>query len=745
MFAVYMKSHRIIAGKIVVALLFAAFGAVRVLAQEQVVQFSASAYSVKESGATAKVTVTRSGGSAGTVTVDYATIDSGGGSAAVEADYGPTSGTLTFGPGVTSQFFLVPVVEDGLHENNETIVVELSNPTGAGIGSRANATITIGDNDPCFYTISPASHTLEWTGTGDVAPSIAVVATLGCDWTATEDADWIGIYQIIRNTDGTGEVIYTVDGNLGASPRSATITVAGKKFTVTQLSEPPPDVTAPTITFLAPAAGSRQTNSEITVTGRAADDVAVTSVEARVEQGATLGAWTPAEGTSSWSVVVSGLLPGTNTIRVRARDFAGNSNEMPRAVVHVEVSALTVVTNGLGSLTPFRNGQFLDVGTSYTVQARAAKTNFFTGWSGTVESTGNPFTFVMQPDFVLIGNFVPSPFIPVTGAYNGLITEEATNRVYTSGFLTAKVTGLGAFSAKMILGGKRLSFSGKFALDGKTTNTVVRSGTNDLTVVLALDIDTGTDQITGTITDGTWAAIITADRALYHKTTNPAPQAGAFTFIIPGDADRTGVEPGGDSYGTASVDASGNARLSGTLADGTHFAHKAPISKDGFWPIYVPLYGGAGMVQSWVDFTPGTSEDFGGTLNWLKPVLAGAKYYSNGLILRKQLGGSRYHRPASSTERVFSFVDGRVQFSGGNLAEPFETPAALSDNNRVTSSGTNSLKLSISTGSGLFSGSVLPPGAARKVTFKGVIFRNSNSGWGFFSGTNQTGRVLFIE
>lgn len=740
-----MKSHRIIAGKFAVVLLFAAFGVAGALAQGQVVQFSASAYSVKESGATAKVTVTRSGGSAVTVTVDYATIDSGGGSAEVESDYGATSGTLTFGPGVTSQFFLVPVVEDGLHENNETIVVELSNPTGAGIGSRANATITISDNDPCLYTISPASHTLEWTGTGDVVPSIAVVATLGCDWTATEDADWIGIYQIIRNTDGTGEVIYTVDGNLGANSRSATITVAGKKFTVTQLSEPPPDVTAPTITFLTPAAGSRQTNTGITVTGRAADDVAVTSVEARVEQGATLGAWTPAEGTSSWSVAVSGLLPGTNTIRVRARDFAGNSNEMTRAVVHVEVSALTVVTNGLGSLTPFRNGQFLDVGKSYTVQARAAKTNFFTGWSGTVESTGNPFTFVMQPDFVLIGNFVPSPFIPVAGAYNGLITEEATNRVYTSGFFTATVTELGAFSARMTLGGKRLSFSGKFSIDGRATNTVTRSGTNALTVVLSVDLETGTDQINGTITDGDWSAIVTADRALYHKTTNPAPQAGAFTFIIPGDADRSGVEPGGDSYGTASVDASGNARLSGTLGDGTHFAHKAPISKDGIWPVYVPLYSGGGMVQSWVYFDPGDNHNFAGTLNWLKPVLPAAKFYSGGLALRKQLDGSRYRRPASSTDRVLSFADGRVQFSGGNLLEAFETPVALSENNKVTSSGTNNLKLSISTGSGLFSGSVLPPGTARAVTFKGVLLQKFNAGSGLFFGTNETGRMLFSE
>src|SRR5207237_346608 len=73
-------------------------------------QFSSSSYSVNEGGGSAEITVTRTGGSAGSVTVNYATSD---GTAAAPSDYQSTSGMLTFGAGVLSQTFQVPIVNDG--------------------------------------------------------------------------------------------------------------------------------------------------------------------------------------------------------------------------------------------------------------------------------------------------------------------------------------------------------------------------------------------------------------------------------------------------------------------------------------------------------------------------------------------------------------------------------------------------------------------------------------------------------
>src|SRR5262249_25967446 len=89
------------------ALALVALATPAVYAQTGLLQFSSLAYSVKESGGAAKITVTRTGGSSGTLTVDFATVDSGGGTATAGEDYYPTNGTLTFGPGVNSRFFYV--------------------------------------------------------------------------------------------------------------------------------------------------------------------------------------------------------------------------------------------------------------------------------------------------------------------------------------------------------------------------------------------------------------------------------------------------------------------------------------------------------------------------------------------------------------------------------------------------------------------------------------------------------------
>jgi subtilisin family serine protease len=107
-------------------------------------RFSTSTYSGAE-GTTVAVTVTRTGGSTGTVTVDYASANGTAGA----ADYTATSGTLTFGAGETSQTFIVTTTADTVDEANETVNLTLGNPTGgATLGAPATAVLTIADDDP---------------------------------------------------------------------------------------------------------------------------------------------------------------------------------------------------------------------------------------------------------------------------------------------------------------------------------------------------------------------------------------------------------------------------------------------------------------------------------------------------------------------------------------------------------------------------------------------------------------------
>lgn len=93
---------------------------------------------------TATLTVTLSKASTSPVTVSYTTRD---GTAKSGSDYRNASGTLTFPPGQTQRTIAVATIGDLIDEPNETFAVLLSNSSGATI-ARAEATVTIADNDP---------------------------------------------------------------------------------------------------------------------------------------------------------------------------------------------------------------------------------------------------------------------------------------------------------------------------------------------------------------------------------------------------------------------------------------------------------------------------------------------------------------------------------------------------------------------------------------------------------------------
>ncbi len=78
-----------------------------------------------------------------TVTVDYATEN---GTATAGEDYTATSGTLTFAAGETAKTVEVAVLDDLHDEGNETLVLRLSNPSGARIAD-GEATGTIENTD----------------------------------------------------------------------------------------------------------------------------------------------------------------------------------------------------------------------------------------------------------------------------------------------------------------------------------------------------------------------------------------------------------------------------------------------------------------------------------------------------------------------------------------------------------------------------------------------------------------------
>jgi hypothetical protein len=115
-------------------------------------EFSVSSYTVDEGEGSATILVTRSGNTAGTSTVDFATSD---GTANQSQDYLIETGTLTFNPGNTSKSFSIPIIDDVYVESAETIGLTLSSPSGAVLGATNSATLTIKNNDFVTPTTNP--------------------------------------------------------------------------------------------------------------------------------------------------------------------------------------------------------------------------------------------------------------------------------------------------------------------------------------------------------------------------------------------------------------------------------------------------------------------------------------------------------------------------------------------------------------------------------------------------------------
>jgi hypothetical protein len=87
-----------------------------------------------------QITVARTGGAAGQVTVDYATSD---GTAIAGQDYTATHGTLVFQDGQNSQTITIPLLNPA-SQTTKTFVLTLSNPTGgATLGSSSSMGLTI--------------------------------------------------------------------------------------------------------------------------------------------------------------------------------------------------------------------------------------------------------------------------------------------------------------------------------------------------------------------------------------------------------------------------------------------------------------------------------------------------------------------------------------------------------------------------------------------------------------------------
>jgi hypothetical protein len=104
-------------------------------------QFSASSYAVAQNAGTVNVTVDRTGGSSGAVSVAYATSN---GTAVAGTDFTAANGTLHWATGdATPKTFEVSVSDAAPFPGSKSFGVSLSGPAGATLGTPSSATLSI--------------------------------------------------------------------------------------------------------------------------------------------------------------------------------------------------------------------------------------------------------------------------------------------------------------------------------------------------------------------------------------------------------------------------------------------------------------------------------------------------------------------------------------------------------------------------------------------------------------------------
>ena len=110
-----------------------------------------------------------------------------------------TAGTVTLNPGETSKTFTININEDLLDENDETFIIELTNPTNANVSTDFQYSVTIIDNDdaPVASFNSTSGSASESIGLGSIVVNLSAPAgqdiKIGLavsDCTATQGDDY---------------------------------------------------------------------------------------------------------------------------------------------------------------------------------------------------------------------------------------------------------------------------------------------------------------------------------------------------------------------------------------------------------------------------------------------------------------------------------------------------------------------------------------------------------------------------
>ena len=199
-------------------------------------RFTTANYTVGEQLGKVTITVVRTGGNEGTVTINYATVAGTAGS----SDFTSASGSVTLSNKETSKSFVINVNDDSTSEGDEKFTIVLSNPgNGVSLGSPSTTTVTILDNE------TGGGTTVSNGGSNSSSPAAGTFNFQAVGYAVNENSTVTVTVQRTGGSQGTADVTYATSNGTGTAGSefngtSGTLSFAAgettKTFTLTALN-----------------------------------------------------------------------------------------------------------------------------------------------------------------------------------------------------------------------------------------------------------------------------------------------------------------------------------------------------------------------------------------------------------------------------------------------------------------------------------------------------------------------------
>lgn len=721
--------------------------------------FTSASATVSEADGTHVVTVTMPS----SITASYTLPFTVSGTASSGKDYTKLVSPLSFAPGEVSKDITINLLNDGLVEPDETLILTLGTPSDPAVAKLAPFAYTLtitSDDTPPVVTLDPLSQivavgdpvTFSSAATGTPAPTL--------QWTKNR-ASIRGSNAADHNipaaklTDAGSYAMKAIGANVTDTSASATLTVVDQ--TGSNVAAPTLGTVSFTIKASSPEVESFQwfhgatalvngplilgaTTSRLTLKGLTTGDAGNYHCEVTASPGTLAGGTHTLIVYDSVPDLIVAAPPLVLDTTMVSEDYSFIQPIDPDPLKTPTKFVITGLPRGLtyNKVTGEIYGRALIAGTYDKIKITPSN----------LKGKGTVIDAVLE--------VLPLP--PGSdGAYVAMIDKDPVVTAGLGGRLTMSVSAAGAVSGRLIAGAESLAFRGvldTLAAGGDPTATITVKRSRGLPAfLLNLVLHPGSHLMDGTltITGGLDSAPINGWSNIWSTRGMPVVDfLGYHTLIIDLALGDEGIEaiPQGCGYGSISVTSAGATSFVGKTGDGNTILFRSLLGPTGQVLVQQMLYRNTGSIQGILGIAADAGHTLGNTLDWHKNAQANLRernYKAGFASITVTAKGGLYTPPARTDPAMglvagpdnaeLNFLEGGISTAPQSPDIVFEIRTSATGVMPTFASGNNPDKVtfSVSRTTGLFSGrftlvntiSLSPlKKITRTVTYRGIIFPN---------------------